>query len=338
MLLLRGQRFQRRKSARIWDFMSGTMPDGATLTRASAGTRISSSALLVSETNDVARFNYDKSGSIEGRLVEPATTNQLVGSQSVFSINWDRVSNATNNVSAAPDGTTTMEQITESNGAGQFHYGFLDDSFGSPAASAVIVLSCYAQFGVGTRHPYIAWRSNNNGDFASQLFDLTSKGLGQYLTGGASGTLIGAQFKEVIPGFYRVSLVASVNDTSYRAAFGLAPAASGLSTTYPDVPRFDNGNGRVYYDGDGISALNFWGFQIEIGQSAPTSYLATAYGGSPVSRAADVCVLPIADGNYDIDITRLSGVTHLTGVTVSGGAYIVPVDASPLQSVVATAT
>ncbi|MGQ3301773.1 hypothetical protein [Reyranella sp.] len=54
-----------------------------------------------------------------------------------------------------------------------------------------------------------------------------------------------------------------------------------------------------------------------------------------VTRAADVLSMTMTDGTYDIDITRLSGMTNVVGVVVSGGSYPVPTDPSPLQSVVA---
>lgn len=61
-----------------FDFTGATMPAGATLTRASIGTRISAARTVADASTDVARFDYGVySGTFLGLLFEPAMTNKL---------------------------------------------------------------------------------------------------------------------------------------------------------------------------------------------------------------------------------------------------------------------
>src|SRR5690242_7625650 len=64
-----------QRNTRVFEFMGGVLPGGATLTRASAGWRFNSGLSLVSAGNDVPRFTYDRAGSgLLGLLVEPLVT------------------------------------------------------------------------------------------------------------------------------------------------------------------------------------------------------------------------------------------------------------------------
>ncbi|HTE37215.1 MAG TPA: hypothetical protein VK630_11780, partial [Reyranella sp.] len=61
-----------------FNFLSGTLPAGATLTRASIGWYFNSSLALASAATDVGRWTYDPTdGGLQGLLVEPAATNSF---------------------------------------------------------------------------------------------------------------------------------------------------------------------------------------------------------------------------------------------------------------------
>jgi hypothetical protein len=66
--------------------------------------------------------------------------------------------------------------------------------------------------------------------------------------------------------------------------------------------------------------------------AAPASSIPTT-GAAAVTRAADVLSLAIANRTYTVEVRRLSGLVIMPGQVVSGGAWLVPVDPSPLRSV-----
>lgn len=104
---------------------------------------------------------------------------------------------------------------------------------------------------------------------------------------------------------------------------------SGGVTTASIRPRL----GFVFASGVAIDVTLRTGLpQLELASASSSPIVTTS---AAVTRAADVLSLAMADGTYDIDITRASGVTNVVGTVVSGGAYTVPTDLSPLQSVVA---
>lgn len=62
----------------FWDFTTGTLLPTVSFTRASTGWRWNSSGVLVPETTNAARFQYDRSAlTPRGLLVEPARTNMI---------------------------------------------------------------------------------------------------------------------------------------------------------------------------------------------------------------------------------------------------------------------
>jgi hypothetical protein len=83
----------------LWlEFTGGTLDGAITFTRAGPGTRVNSSGVLVSETTDVARFDYDPLTLAPlGILIEPSRTNlvrnntmvsAVAGTPGTFPTNW----------------------------------------------------------------------------------------------------------------------------------------------------------------------------------------------------------------------------------------------------------
>lgn len=99
--------------ASVFDFTGGVLPVGASLTRASAGTRTSAAGLVVSEAANVARFDHDPATlALAGLLVEPARINALTYAEQFDQAAWTKVSvTATANDRVAPDGSTTAERL-----------------------------------------------------------------------------------------------------------------------------------------------------------------------------------------------------------------------------------
>jgi hypothetical protein len=100
-----------------FDFTGGTMPAGATLTRAAGPwSRVKPDGLMeIGSAANVARFDYDPvTKALRGLLVEPSRTNLALRSQE-FNATDAWVANATTvtaNVAAAPDGTMTADRVT----------------------------------------------------------------------------------------------------------------------------------------------------------------------------------------------------------------------------------
>ena len=100
-----------------FDFSAGSLPAGVTLTRAGSAKRINSSGVLVTETTNVARFDYTTAGVLRGLMVEAAGTNLAPASQAFDNTTyWASANSGTTAPSVspgypAPDGTSTGYQI-----------------------------------------------------------------------------------------------------------------------------------------------------------------------------------------------------------------------------------
>lgn len=104
--------------------LTTALPSGATFTRSSSGTRINSAGTLVTETTDVARFDYSPTTlAPQGLLLEPARTNLVIQSDALATTPWSASGcTVTANAIVAPDGATTAETLalTATTGGTQF--------------------------------------------------------------------------------------------------------------------------------------------------------------------------------------------------------------------------
>lgn len=101
-----------------FDFTGGVLPGAITFTRASIGTYNSSGNLLITATNDVARFNYV--AGVANLLIEGSATNLLVQSNAFTTAPWIRTqaSIATAAQFVSPDGTNNGWSVSSSTAAG----------------------------------------------------------------------------------------------------------------------------------------------------------------------------------------------------------------------------
>lgn len=291
----------------------GSLPPGATLTRASTGWYFDSAGVLQSAANDVARFNYDPSTlALGGLLNEPARTNGIrnntgVGASapSTLPTNW---------LVTQASGLTTA--VVGTNSASGINYTEVHIS--GTTSNTIYRLALEASNGIAalsgqtwTESAYIAIANGGLTNITSVNFTMVER-----TAGGASVAFRGAaDYKASLSSsFYRASFVqtlaggGTVAFVSPEFSFGLTVGLAVDVTFRIGLPQMEQGSGA----------------------SSPIKTSSAA-----VTRAADVLSLAMIDGTYDIDITRASGVTNVVGTVVSGGSYTVPTDHSPLQSVVA---
>lgn len=112
-----------------YNFLSGSVPSDLTFTRASSGNYFNSLGILVSASNNVARFDYGSPGSstLQGLLIEQATTNTALWARDMTQVNWvkvtmttalnqvgiDNVSNSASLLTASLGNATILQTITQ---------------------------------------------------------------------------------------------------------------------------------------------------------------------------------------------------------------------------------
>lgn len=285
-----------------FDFAGGVLPAGASLTRASAGTRINAAGVLVSEAADVARFEHDPvTLAPRGLLLEPARTNALTQSGAIDSAAWGK-SNVvvTADAAPAPDGASAAETIAAAAGGATTRYVFNGTSF----TAATWTMSCFARATGAVRYVQLYWGNTANpGSYAN--FDLVA---GQVTAGSAGeGTIAAAG-----GGWQRIALTSTLAAVTNNAF--LAPIDAGTTARLGSA---------TLAAGAGFAA---WGAQLEAG-AAPSSCIPTS--GAAVTRAADVLTLNwasrgAADGTITVRYTFDDGSTQDVATTVAGGTAAVP--------------
>lgn len=240
----------------------GSLTSLLTTTRASTGYAATSSGLLVPFSSNIPRITD------LGLLVEQAATNLALWSQAGNG-NWG-TSNVvlTNNVAAAPNGTTTATKIVES-ATTSLHNSYnanLPITAGSTYTFTAFLKVGERNFG----RLDLVNSGAANGAFAE--FDLTAGTIVSHGVYG-TGTYISSAITALANGWYRVSLTGVVDASSTAA--------------YPDIA-LENASKATSYAGDGTSGFYAWGFQLELGAFA-TSYIPTTT--VAVTRAADAIAL-----------------------------------------------
>lgn len=293
-----------------FDFSDASLPTGAVLERETSGTRFNSSGVLVVETTDVARFDYDPvSLGLLGLLVEPQRTNSVRSSEdctvsgSLYQIqNGSIVSNA----GTAPDGAITADKYISSVTDTPHHLAqvwWLGASGFPPVAGHKYCSSFFVK-AAGYDYLYIAVNNTFSGGTYYCYFDIVSGAFGSFGAGLTSSDLT---VFDAGGGWQRPQIrwPAKASPVAGDSCWGLDP------TTVM--------NSRPSYAGDGTSGVLVWGWQLEDGDF-PTSYIPNSSTTNAATRSADLLTLDVPDGVWDVEITTANGTFSAAGLSISGNA------------------
>ena len=214
----------------------------------------------------------DLKDSYRGWLIEESRTNICTYSQSYS--NWGKSgTNATDNVVAAPDGTTTASKITEdATNASHLVYG----NSPSTTANTPYTVSCF----IKAAGRYIGQLDMTGGVLnwgGSINFDLSR---GVVSKSNDYGNITGFGITPYPNGWYRIWITATTSATEW---------------TIGNKIWFSNGS-TYSYTGDGVSGYYVWGAQTEQGAFL-TSYIPTT--SSAATRSGDIVSMSTSMFNFN---------------------------------------
>jgi hypothetical protein len=188
----------------------------------------------------------------DGRTFAKAEENLLLQSQDLMTT-WTLGSiTRTADTTAAPDGTTTADTITETTGSSW--HAIAQTGAGSVAAG-VYTLSCFVRLGAGREFCTIGLSDSAvSGNYSSATFNLSLGTNTQVLAGGtASGA--SATITASTNSFYRVTLT-----VTFSAAF---TPVTRIGFTETGTPSSSNRGYGATYAGSTSNSLIVWGAQLE---------------------------------------------------------------------------
>ena len=256
----------------IWGAQVETTDFGATSYIATT-----SAAVSVGPVANVPRLDYLNS-SCPRLLLEPQRTNLIQYSEQLNNAWWTAAgSTITANTAVAPDGTTSMDRLTET----------------TATSSHQVISSSVTIFGGGARAfsafvkkgnvRYIQLANVAFGDSsASAIFDLDTKTVTASRASSGAGpafSFVSASVEDYGNGILRLILVntCSFDAPTYHIAHSNQATFSGATLV----------DGVISYAGNASSYTDIWGCGLESGAYA-TSYIPTL--GAAVTRGADAAV------------------------------------------------
>ena len=255
---------------------TSTLDPRITFTRSTTATFTGSDGLIQTAAIDAPRFDYNPTTLASlGLLIEEQRVNLFLQSEN-FTTTWTVAgTNATitANTTAAPDGTTTADSLTDNDTSGVHRVAQVVTT----ANTNQTVFSCFVKY--STMQWITLSVSTSTGAWAGAKFDVQNGVLGSISQQGASWTANSSAITPVGNGWYRCVLVYTPGASGSTVA-ALSGATDG--TTFTTSQR-----GSQVYAGTG-SVVFLWGAQLEAGAFA-TSYIPTV--ASQVTRAADVAVM-----------------------------------------------
>lgn len=274
---------------------TGMLPQGATLTRSTTGTRYDASGALEPVAINTARFDHDPfTLAARGLLIEPARTNQFLQSHDLRS-SWTFLA------ASAPNATQLIENSANGNRRASQAIAY--------SAGDVVTLSATIWEIPGSAKRYsILYLANSTSVIA--VFDAAT---GAFNSNGCTATMtrIGPIGGSPV---WRCTMTATVTSTG---SLGSGVRLSTSASASPPV---------IVYQGDGVSGMNVTDFQYEIGAAASSPIPTTT---AAAARAADVLILSgsalgLGDGDHMIRYRFDDGSTQGVVTTINGGSWTVP--------------
>jgi hypothetical protein len=204
-------------------------------------------------------FTRASTATYYGTQTAMAEQNLLIRSQELGVGAWSSTNaTVTANSTAAPDGTTTADTLTDDTSA----LAHVCAQVVTMTASLVYTQSFFLKASTNN-FAVVTLSSSVTNNYISAVVNLSTGAITQ-TSNGTSSTFTSSSITSVGNGWYRVVITGSTTGGFTRGEVGLAPAATG--NTFAT-------NGRITYVGTGTSIF-VWGAQLEQ-RSAATAYTVT---------------------------------------------------------------
>ena len=243
-----------------FDFTSGSIDPRITFARAlSTATEVNSSGLVVVASADAPRLDYDPvTLACKGLLIEESRTNSALYSQQFDNAYWPKVSASISaNTAVSPDGTQNADKLVEDT-TNNYHY--IRSSVFTANPGQTFTQSWFVK-AAGRSTGYIQFISGGSFPTNSLQFNLSTETV---TVSGGTGFI-----QNYGNGWYRIGITVTATGTSSQNRIQLVLQL-------------------VNYLGDGVSGMNLWGAQLELGIGS-TSYIPTTT--AAVTRNADVATI-----------------------------------------------
>lgn len=276
--------------------------DSGAFTRASTATYYNRAGVIAVAAVDEPRFNYGRHYDVvtplpptPGLLVEAAKTNLMLQSQDITT--WTAITaNFAGNASQAPDGTITADRIRPTQTS--VSHGASRMASGAVAAGAAVGGSIFLR---AAGYDKVIFRCAPSGEAAGfqMAVNLTTGAITNPVAFG-TGAVLNAFRVAILPGgWFRLEMEGSV----------VGATAYGLFVYIGDF---------TAYAGDGVSGVDAWGAQVELG--AVSSYIPTTT--AAVTRAADVGVPQLLSNVLEDEPVWSSATAYAIGATVRGATAL----------------
>ena len=208
---------------------------------------------------DMPRLDYSGGATCPSLLLEPSRTNSIAHSEYFEASEWNYVNGVTRtaNATLSPEGFENAYLITEDSSLAAHRIG-------QSAWNQSVANTSVSVFAKANGTSYIVLGNANMSPSMNTWFDLEGG-----VVGTQSPDITSASIEPFENGWYRCSI-------SYLPNKG---------NTYPTIYLSDADGASLTYQGDGVSGVYLYGYQIEVNASYPTSYIPT-YGAS-VTRNQD---------------------------------------------------
>jgi hypothetical protein len=293
-----------------WTRVSATFTNSTVTLTGSAGVvKVSAAGVLQFrnwqvEHGSTARYPRATTTSVLyqriGRLRESARTNLMLRSEDITNAAWAK-GNVTASVSSAtaPGGSPNAARITE-NTANTAH----SISQGATViANGYITVSMWVRRAVGSRHARLQVNDGSGAHGFTAYFDLSNFTVSvDTLAIGSGLAVAGAVIQKFPGGWARISCSGKMDAASTAATF--------------TVFMMNATSGTAVYTGDGTSAIDVWGGQLENAQGV-SSYIPTT--SAAVTRTVDTAFV---DNGADVTVGSAEGTLYVA--LIPSSSFVTP--------------